>query len=196
MNICVYGASSALLNREYYAAGEALGRAMARRGHTLVFGAGNSGMMGAAARGIKSQGGRMIGISPAFFHADGVLCDNCDELILTDTMRERKQLLEERSDAFIASAGGVGTYEELFEVLTLRSLGQLAKPIALYNTRGCYEPLLAMLRQGVKEQFLTQGVLELLFVSDDPEEILDYCEHFVPEHHDINYYKAIEEETP
>ena len=194
MNICVFGASSSLLAEEYYQAAHAMGAAVAKRGHVLYFGAGDSGVMGAAARGAHEQGGRVVGVSPAFFHADGMLYDRCDELILTDSMRERKHRLEESSDAFIAAPGGVGTYEELLEVLTLRSLGQLPKPIALLNTNGCYEPFLAMLRRGAEEHFLTAAVLDLLFVSTDPEAILDYVQRFTPEDHAVNYYKAIEEE--
>ena len=192
VNICVYGASSAQIPQGYLDAAYGLGAEIARRGHTLVFGAGDTGVMGQTARGAHSQGGRVIGISPSFFHVDGVLYERCDELILTDTMRERKARLEEMGDAFIAAPGGVGTFEEFFEVLTLRTLGLLEKPIALLNTNGCYDPLLAMLRRGAEERFLTEAVLNLIIVSGSAEEILDRIAAFRPDPHAIDYYKEIE----
>lgn len=120
MNICIYGASSAQLEQIYYDKTEELGKMMAKRGHGLVFGGGATGMMGSAARGVDVEGGYILGIAPRFFDKPGVLYQNCSEFIFTDTMRERKKLLEERSDATIVTPGGIGTYEEFFEILTLK----------------------------------------------------------------------------
>ena len=103
------------------------------RGHSLVYGGGAKGLMGAAARGVKRQGGHILGIAPSFFNVDGELFEDCDEFLYPDTMRERKKLLEEKSDAFVILPGGIGTCNEFFETLVLRSLGRLAKPIALFN---------------------------------------------------------------
>ena len=134
MVICVYGASSDTIHPDFLKAGEALGSAMARRGHSLVFGGGGHGLMGAVARGVASSGGSITGVAPRFFNVDGVLFDGCTEFVYTDTMRERKAIMEERADAFLMTPGGIGTFEEFFEILTLRQLGRHNKPISVLNT--------------------------------------------------------------
>ena len=131
MNICLYGASSTEIDKVYIEATEALGELLAKEGHSLVYGAGGAGLMGAAARGVKRGGGYIVGVVPSFLKVDGVLFDDCDETIFTNTMRERKQIMEERADAFIVTPGGIGTYEEFFEIYTLKQLGQLHKPIVI-----------------------------------------------------------------
>ena len=116
MNICVYGASSGEIDKSYILAGEELGRRMAARGHGLVFGGGARGLMGAVARGMQAGGGEICGVAPSFFHVDGILFPDCSRMIYTETMRERKQIMEDMSDAFIAAPGGIGTFEEFFEL--------------------------------------------------------------------------------
>ena len=116
MNICVYGAASDEIADIFKNAGEALGESLARRGHSLIFGGGASGMMGAVARGADRAGGNIISVAPSFFDIDGILYPQCTEYIFTETMRERKQILEDRSDAFIVSPGGIGTFDEFFEI--------------------------------------------------------------------------------
>ena len=127
MNICIYGASSAELKKIYYEKTEELGQLMGKRGHGLVFGGGKEGLMGAAARGVDREKGYILGIAPRFFDQPGVLYEHCTEFIFTENMRERKHLLESRSDATIVVPGGIGTYEEFFEILTLKSLEAFAK---------------------------------------------------------------------
>ena len=178
MKICVYGAASYEIDESFIIHGEMLGKAMGKRGHSLVFGGGASGLMGAVARGIKDENGYIVGISPNFFNVDGILYDKCDELIFTDTMRERKQLMEEMSDAFIVTPGGIGTFEEFFEILTLRSLDRHKKPIAILNSNGYYDHLVDFLQNGVEKKFLKEENLDLFFVSNDVERILDYIENF------------------
>lgn len=178
MKICVYGAASDEIDRSYIEAGENLGREMSKRNHTLVFGGGAKGLMGATARGMSENGGYIIGIAPHFFNVDGALYEKNDELIRTDTMRERKQLMEEKSDAFIVTPGGIGTFEEFFEILTLRSLDRHKKPIAILNTNGYYDSLIEFLENGVKQKFLRESNLELFFVSNSEIEILDYLENY------------------
>ena len=182
MNLCIYGAASDLIDKSFIEAGEALGVEMAKRGHDLVFGGGGAGLMGAVARGVHRQGGvKITGIVPDFFiengkHVDGILFDNIDEYIETDTMRERKKLLDEMADGFIITPGGIGTYDELFEMLTLKNLGQHKKPMAVLNTNGYYDSLLAVLDTGIKEGFIKQKAKDLLFISDDINAVLDYIE--------------------
>lgn len=178
MKICVYGSASDEIDKSFLSAGEALGREMGERKHSLVFGGGAKGLMGAAARGINEKGGYIVGIAPEFFNVDGALFDKCDELIKTDTMRERKKLMEELSDSFVVTPGGIGTFEEFFEILTLRSLDRHKKPIAILNTNGYYDSLIEFLRNGVEQKFLKSANLELFFVSDSPAEILDFLENY------------------
>lgn len=178
MNICVYGAASNEIDNSYITAGEKLGQELAKRGHTLIFGAGASGLMGAVVRGVDRENGKSVGIAPNFFNIDGILYDNCSEYIYTDTMRERKMLMEERADAFVMTPGGIGTFEEFFEILTLRSLDRHKKPIAILNTNGYFDSLLEFLSFGVKENFLKQENLELYLVSDDVTDIINYLENY------------------
>ena len=174
MNICIYGASSNKLAQEYYDAAEILGGLMAQQGHTLVFGGGQGGLMGAVARGAHAQGGSIIGVAPRFFDEPGILFEECTEFIYTETMRERKAIMEERSDAFIVLPGGIGTYEEFFEMLTLKQLGRHSKPMAMLNTRKYYDPMAAMLQNTVDEGFMSANCMELFGVCDTPAEVLEY----------------------
>lgn len=177
MNICVYGAASDSIGAIYKNTGEQLGEEMARRGHALIFGGGAAGMMGAAARGMSRGGGHITGIAPSFFNVDGVLFPECDEYIFTETMRERKQKLESMSDGFVISPGGVGTFDEFFEILTLRQLNRHQKPIAILNTEGYYEYMLAMMQNAVDQHFMTPLNFDLFYVSDRVGDVLDYLEN-------------------
>ena len=191
MRICVYGASSNLIDPAHLAAGEALGKGIAKRGWSLVFGGGAQGMMGAAVRGVRSENGEALGISPSFFNVDGILYDDCTEFIYTDTMRERKQLLEEKADAFIMSAGGIGTFEEFFEILTLKQLGKHNKPIVVLNTLNYYDAMLQMLQTAVEGKFMQQACLQLFAVCRTPEEALDYIRDYNENALDITHLKNI-----
>ena len=178
MNICMYGASSTDLEQIYYDAAEALGRRIAARGHGLVFGGGAQGLKGAAARGVAACGGRTTGIAPRFFDKPGILYKQCSEFIFTDTMRERKELMENMSDAFVMVPGGIGTYEEFFEILTLKSLHRLDRPIVLYNINGYYDGMEVLLRHTADEKFMAESNLKLCEFMDDPEKILEYIEEY------------------
>lgn len=177
MRICVYGASSDAIDSIFIREGERLGERMAERGHELVFGGGAHGMMGAVARGMTKKGGRIIGVAPSFFHVDGVLYEQCDEFLYTETMRERKQLMEERADAFVMTAGGIGTLEEFFEILTLRQLERHRKPIAVLNTDGYYDSVTEMLKTAVERRFMREANLTLFGTFKDPDALLDYLEN-------------------
>lgn len=181
MNICVFGASSATLDAIYYAEAEALGAELARRGHTMVFGGGREGLMGAAARGAAGEGGSIIGIAPRFFDEPGVLYEHCTQFIYTETMRERKQLMEEQSQACIALPGGIGTYEEFFEILTLKQLGRSDRAIVLLDTAGCYAPLQALLESAAEGGFMSKSCLSLYKTVKTPAEALEYIEAYVPQ---------------
>ena len=174
MNICVYGASSKTIDAQFTDAGHALGNLIAQHGYGLVFGGGDNGMMGAVACGAHDGGGRVTGIAPRFFNVDGILYPHCDELIYTDTMRERKQKMEDLSGAFIVTPGGIGTFEEFFEMLTLKQLGRHRKPMALLNTLSYYEPLTALLERAVADGFLARRCFQLFGLCQTPREALDH----------------------
>lgn len=191
MNICMYGASSTDLDKIYYDAAEHLGRRIAARGHGLVFGGGAQGLMGATARGLAAGGGRIMGIAPRFFDKPGILYKECSEFIFTDTMRERKELMENLSDAFIMAPGGIGTYEEFFEVLTLKQLGQLNKPIAVFNVNGYYDLLLRLLEDTVSKGFMKASCLDIFGILDDADQMLDYIERELVSPPDLSHLKNI-----
>lgn len=172
--ICLYGASSDKLAQEYFAGAYAVGKALAENGIGLVFGGGATGLMGAACRGARDGGGEIIGIAPKFFDEEGVLFQECTELIFTETMRERKQKMEDLADGFIVVPGGIGTLEEFFEIFTLRQLDRHNKPIAILNTRGYYDQMIAFLRHMVEEGFMGSHCLDLFAVFDDAEELITY----------------------
>lgn len=191
MKICVYGASSSTIDKSFIDAGEALGRAIAERGHAVVYGGGAEGMMGAAARGAKEKNGEIVGIAPSFFKVDGSLFDGCTEFIYTDNMRQRKELLETRSDAFIVTPGGAGTYDEFFEIFTLRQLSRHTKAIAILNINGYFNPLIELLDNAIEKNFMTESNRQLYFVSESIEETLNYLETYVPVEMALNEFKDI-----
>ena len=191
MNICVYGASSNIIDKVYIEATEELGEKLAKRGHGLVFGAGAEGVMGASARGVERGGGKIIGIAPGFFNVDGMIFENCTELIRPDTMRERKKMLEEMSDAFIMAPGGIGTFDEFFEIITLKQLSRHTKAIAIFNVNNYFDDLLAMMEKGIKEDFIKEECRELYRVFENSDEMLDYLENYKAFDMDILNFKNI-----
>lgn len=191
MNICVYGASSNLIADIYISACEDLGRKIAKDGHTLIFGCGAAGVMGASARGAKEAGGEIIGITPEFFNVDGMLYEDCDQVIRTETMRERKRILEEKSDAFIVAPGGIGTFDEFFEILTLKQLSRHTKAIVIFNINHYYDELLAFLDKAVKQEFLKNESLKLFEVFDNADDIMNYLADYKPVDLNILNFKNI-----
>ena len=191
MRICVYGAASREIDDSFIAAGKELGRKIVKRGHSLVFGGGRNGMMGAVARGVSEEEGEIIGIAPKFFEENNaeISYPECTEFIHTETMRERKRLLEELSDAFIITPGGIGTFDEFFEILTLKQLGRHNKAIVIYNINGFYDELANALFKMVQQHFITQDCVELCKVCTTTNETLDYIENYDPKDIDINKVK-------
>lgn len=181
MTICVFGAASKIIDEKYIKPVEALGEFLAKNGNNLVFGSGSTGEMGAVARGFKKGGGKTHGVVPKFF--DDGLADfvdyNCDKMTFTETMRERKAVMEDEAEAFIIVPGGIGTFEELFEVLTLKQLGRHRKPIAIYNIDGYYDNLVSAISYGVETRFIRMSCDRLfkVFAVDELEEMLDYLMH-------------------
>lgn len=178
MRICVYGAASSTIDKEYVDLVEKLGEEMAKRGHSLVFGGGGTGLMGAVSRGVHKGGGKILGVIPKFFKDEKIecICDVCDELILPDTMRERKQIMEDNADAFIVTPGGIGTFEEFFEILTLKQLCRHHKPIVIYNINGYYNDIVNLMNTSISKNFVREKCLQLYTVTDDLDELFKVIE--------------------
>jgi uncharacterized protein (TIGR00730 family) len=178
MKICVFGAASHTIDKKYIEMVEQMGEEMAKRGHSLVFGGGANGLMGAAARGVKKGGGYILGVIPKFFEVESVeaVFEECDQLIEPDTMRERKQLMEDNAEAFIITPGGIGTFEEFFEILTLKQLCRHNKPIAIYNINGYYNEILHAIEVATKKNFIRGGCLDLFKICENTDELFAYIE--------------------
>jgi uncharacterized protein (TIGR00730 family) len=171
--ITVYCGSKAGKSPEYSASAATLGTELAKRGLRLIYGGGNVGLMGTLARACHDNGGMVTGIIPEFLKSMEVFYQDCDEAIITQDMHERKRLLFERGDAIIALPGGIGTLEELVEMLSWLQLGQHGKPIALYNLGGFWNPFIALLDHMHEEGFMRAGARERLIVVDDIAHIID-----------------------
>lgn len=179
-NICVYAASSDALATVYAESAQALGTALAQRGHTLIYGAGNIGLMGIIARAVHAHGGKVVGVIPEKLRDLELAYREADELIVTNDMRERKALMEHRADAFIAMPGGFGTLEEILEVIVLKQLWYHDKPLVFMNVNGIYDGLLGFFERLIEERFIKDTHRELYHVADTPGAALDYIETFVP----------------
>jgi len=153
-NICVYCGSNSGTNPAYAAAAHRLGQTMANADIGLVYGGGGLGLMGELARSVLAHGGRVTGIIPAFLSKKERMLRDVTELIVVDDMHQRKKLMFDKSDAFVALPGGIGTLEELVEQLTWAQLGRHTKPVVLVNIDGFWEPLLALLRHMSEEAFI------------------------------------------
>ena len=191
MRICLYGASSNDIPPLYMTLTEKLGEEIARKGHSLIYGGGANGLMGAAARGVVRKNGSVIGVAPSFFNVDGVLFEECTEFIYTQTMRERKQLMEDHSDAFVVTPGGIGTFEEFFEILTLKQLGRHNKPIIIYNLLGYFNCMNAMMENAIKGNFMKDTCRELYTFVDTPEAVIEYLQKYTVPSAETKYYKNI-----
>lgn len=172
--VTVYCASSKSVPPVYFQAAAELGRAIAEQHWTLVYGGNAVGCMGALADAARAAGGKVVGITPQLLVDHGIADRLCDELIVTTGMRERKALLEQRGDAFIALPGGLGTFEEVFEILVGRTLGYHEKPIVLLNVAGYYDPLLAMIEHGIEHRFIRPVAREAYFVARSVDEAIRF----------------------
>lgn len=172
--VCVYCAASPH-HPELLKLARAVGVAIAERGWTLVSGGGNVSAMGAVAAGARSRGGRTIGVIPKVLLHRELADIEADELIVTDTMRQRKQTMEDRSDAFLTLPGGIGTLEELFESWTAGYLGMHDKPLVLLDPHGHYDDLRRWLDSLVLTGYVSQSALDRLAVTADIEAALEFC---------------------
>jgi hypothetical protein len=177
--LCVFCGSSPGRNGAYVEAAQRLARAMAARGIGLVYGGGSVGVMGAVADAMAAAGGEVIGVIPEFLQRREVAHEGVSDLRVVATMHERKALMADLSDGFVALPGGIGTMEEFFEVWTWTQLGAHGKPCALLNVEGYFDKLLNFLDHMVEERFLAPAHREIVFVEHEPEMLLDRIGRFV-----------------
>jgi len=172
--ITVYCSSSRRIAPVYFEAGRRLGAAIAARGWSLVYGGNCIGLMDTLACAVRDAGGKVIGITPRLMVEEGIADTQADELVVTDDMRRRKALMEQRGDGFVAMPGGLGTLEEIFEVIVARQLGYHNKPIVLLNIAGYYDPMLAMLEHGIAQQFIKPKARSLWHATADVDDALHH----------------------
>lgn len=169
MRVCVYCASSEAVSDSFRAGAAEFGQLLAGAGAELVYGGGNVGLMGVLARSVHEHGGRVFGVIPRRLQEiEGRAYDIADTLIVTDTMQERKRAMFTRADAFAVLPGGVGTIEELMEVLTLKHLGYHDRPIVLLNLEDYFAPLIALLDHGVRHRLSPKGIHDLYTLAPTP----------------------------
>ncbi|HYO08272.1 MAG TPA: TIGR00730 family Rossman fold protein [Tepidisphaeraceae bacterium] len=178
--VTVYCSSSNRLAPAFNDAARALGAALAVNGWKLVYGGNNVGMMGVLADAVRAAGGKVIGVTPQLFIDKCVQDENCEELIVTRGMRDRKAEMEDRGDAFIALPGGLGTFEEIFEIICGKQLAYHDKPIVLLNVAGYYDPLLAMIDHGAELHFIRPRARELYFVAQTVDEAIEHVRAYRP----------------
>ncbi len=178
--VCVFCASSRSVGQVYIEAAMELGRLMGRDRIDLVYGGASIGLMGAVARGVHQEGGRVIGVLPEFFKVKDIEYLEADELIVVQEMRERKAVMDQRSDGFIVLPGGVGTLEEALEILSMIQLRLTQKPLVFLNTENFYNGLIDHIKKMVDLKFAKEETLKMFAVVNSPQEALDYVQNFSP----------------
>ncbi|GDY02598.1 cytokinin riboside 5'-monophosphate phosphoribohydrolase [Planctomycetota bacterium] len=171
--VTVYASSSERIDRSYFPVAEELGRRIAVRGYELVWGGGRYGLMGAVSRGARAAGGKLRGVILQRFIDKNVHCKETKEMASVADMRTRKRGLDEAGDAFVALPGGLGTLEELLEILSFRQLGLHHRPVVVLNTRGYWDPLLEMLAKSFAEGFIQPHFRGIYSVASTPAEVID-----------------------
>jgi len=172
LSVCVYCASSEAVDPRYRTVAADLGDAIAAQGWKLVYGGGNIGLMGEVARAALRGGAHVTGIIPHKLATREIALDEVTELIRVETMRERKALMDERSDAFVVLPGGIGTLEELVEMITLKQLGWHGRAIVVLDTHGFWDPLLSQLQRMVDERLAEPEFMDLFIVTRDVEDTI------------------------
>ena len=173
-SLTVYCASSTQLEPAFHRAADLVGKGLASRGLSLVYGGGCIGLMGEVATSAAKGGAHVTGVITHKLVEHEQANNKCDELIVVDTMQERRTIIMDRGDGYLILPGGVGTYEEFFEVLVGRQLGDHTKPIGIVNVNGYFDPLGDMLEHGIEHEFIRPALRELLFIDPCPDAVLDY----------------------
>jgi len=178
--ICVYCGSSPGTDPAFMRAAREVGVLIAQRGHSLVYGGGNVGLMGAVADAVMAAGGQVVGVIPENFVHQELEHRGLTKLHVVSSMHERKALMASLANGFLALPGGIGTLEEIAEVFVWTQLGLHAKPCALLNVNGYYDPLISFLTRMTDTRFLRAEQLAQLIVARDPAEALDRLQSFTP----------------
>jgi uncharacterized protein (TIGR00730 family) len=176
--VTVYCSSSKHVPSCYFEAARELGTSIALAGWVLIYGGNHVGCMGALSDAARAAGGKVVGITPELLVQCGIADNHCSELIVTTGMRQRKALLEARGDAFVALPGGLGTFEEVFEILVSKLLGYHQKPIVLLNLAGYYAPLLEMIEHGIVQRFIKPDARKAYFVAQSVSEAMEFLQRF------------------
>jgi uncharacterized protein (TIGR00730 family) len=171
-SVCVYCGSKPGVDPRFAEIATQVGRWIGERGGQLVYGGGRNGLMGIVAESTLSAGGSVVGIIPRALVEKEWAHHGCTELHVVDTMHERKRMMAERADAFLALPGGIGTFEELFEVWTWRQLGYHDKPVGILNSHGYYDSLMAFMRQVVDQGFMGDWQMDLVTLGNKPQDLL------------------------
>jgi uncharacterized protein (TIGR00730 family) len=179
-NICVYCAAANDLAPIYIDAARTTGRLIGERGHALVYGGANRGLMGEVARAAHASGGKVIGVIPQALVDLEQAYHEADELIISDGLRDRKSILEARATGFLILPGGLGTFDELFEVLTLRQLRMHNKPIVLVDIDGFFQPFMRLIEHLHGHGFVGATYRKLMTLVPDPAAALDLIENYTP----------------
>ena len=179
-SICVFCASSESIDEVYRETAADLGRRVGAMGIDLVYGGAAIGLMGCVARGVHENNGRVVGVLPEFFKKKDIEYSEADELIITKNMRERKGVMDDRSDAFIVLPGGIGTLEEAMEILSMKQLKLTAKPLVFINTNQFFISLISHLQEMVDLKFAKAETMELFAIRPEAESALDYILNYTP----------------
>lgn len=188
MKICVFSSSSNAIAEVYFEEGRKLGQLIGKNNHTLVNGGSNVGLMETVTIAASEAGAKTIGIIPERFADRELASENCHELITTSDMMERKALMREMSDAFIALPGGFGTLEEILEVLTLRQLDYHSKPIVFINTNNFFQHLFKQFEVSFEHKFAKDIYRALYFSANNSEEAMEFISHYQPVNLDPKWY--------
>jgi len=179
-SVTVFCGSSNVVDEKYFRAAEELGEKLARRHWRLVYGGGSVGLMGVLSRAVLAHGGHVTGVIPKVLLDLGVGETSVTELIVTDGLRDRKAIMDERGDAFVALPGGHGTLEEVLEALTLKQLGYHGKAVVVLDLDGYFDPLWGQIQRGIDEGFIKAEFLDLWYPAPDVDALLRYLEGYQP----------------
>lgn len=177
-SVCVFASSSPSVDTVYFSAAEKLGILLAEKNIELIYGGGKNGLMGALAKAVKSSGGKVTGVIPEAIHRYGVAYPEADNMIITQTLRERKSIMEERSNAFITLPGGFGTLEELLEIITLKQLGFHQKPVVILNVNHFYDPLENLFAHLYQQNFAQHVFRQLYYLALTVDDVFQYLDQY------------------
>jgi uncharacterized protein (TIGR00730 family) len=195
-SVTVFCGSSDAVEEKYFAAARELGEKLARRRWRLVYGGGSVGLMGVLSRAVLAEGGHVTGVIPKALLDLGVGERGVSELVVTDGLRDRKAIMDERGDAFVALPGGLGTLEEVLEALTLKQLGYHTKPVVVLDLDGFYDPLWTQIQRGIDVGFIKPEFLDLWYPAPDVDALLRYLEAYEPHRYGPKWTRPVVQGEP